>query len=697
MPKHTPNLNIQLPDPATDGSSTFNIETMINDPIETIDGALGLVPVTADVRAATAGNIALSGLQTVDGITLAAGDRVLVKNQTTGSQNGVYTAAAGVWARSADADTSAKVAAGIHVYVEEGTANGKTRWQMVNAGTVTVGTTALSFEKSGGPGAVTDAAIGSRTIADDSAPTGDSGTVTTLFGWLASMIKAITGGATWRTLPGMSIAAIKTILDAATNTATAGTLMKRDANGRAQVAAPAGAGDVARKDTVDGAIEAHVSEADPHPGYVQRNGDTMSGSLYFPDNTGIAFSNDNGITSTGSTIIIGGWSRSLWLASQSDDVTVTTPNGNGRVAIATVKNLTYYVRLDGNDNNNGLSDTASGAFKTIGKAISVIPQTVNHDVTIYVGEGLYDEDVAINGFMGKNASISLLGDSIVSTSRTIKSLGIYNCGVIVNVRGFNLLTTTSSHSVALARASFAQLSYMSIVQSATSKNGVYAIASVAYLTNSTISNKSVAVFADFGSRFTAINNSGTGNNTAFAAYTSSIINKSGTEPTAITPAVTTGGIVLPGNGIINPWGDNNWTSRTYIHAYANTDQALSATVLSKLLFPNKANDNLNQFNSSRFTATGPTGVYLIDLSLIVNSTTSPNNWFYAIMFVNGGVYKYLFNSSLSATGYHIIKNSAYIPLAAGDYVEIYVQSSTAATIASSAGNAYTNFDAQRIG
>lgn len=100
-------------------------------------------------------------------------------------------------------------------------------------------------------GAATDTVIGSRTVSDTTAPTGDSGTPTTLFGWLANMIKAITGGATWRTLPGMTIAAIKTILDAATNAGTASSLMKRDSSGRAQVAAPSAAADIARKDTVD--------------------------------------------------------------------------------------------------------------------------------------------------------------------------------------------------------------------------------------------------------------------------------------------------------------------------------------------------------------------------------------------------------------------------------------------------------------
>lgn len=251
MPKYTPNLNIQLADPATDGNQTFNIDTMINNPVEKVDEALGLVPVSGDVRVATTGNIVLSGAQTIDGIALAAGNRVLVKNQTAGKENGIYTVATGAWTRAVDANSTAKLAAGISVYVEEGAANGKSRWQMTNTGTVTLDTTAITFEKTGGAASATDTVIGSRTISDTTAPTGDSGTVTTLFGWLASMIKAITGGATWRTLPGMSIAAIKTVLDAATNAATASTLMKRDSSGRAQVAAPSAAADVATKSYVD--------------------------------------------------------------------------------------------------------------------------------------------------------------------------------------------------------------------------------------------------------------------------------------------------------------------------------------------------------------------------------------------------------------------------------------------------------------
>lgn len=84
------------------------------------------------VRVATTANITLSGTQTIDGVAVVAGDRVLVKDQTTASQNGIYTVAAGAWTRTVDADSSGELSVGTLVYVEAGTANGGTQ-QVVTA------------------------------------------------------------------------------------------------------------------------------------------------------------------------------------------------------------------------------------------------------------------------------------------------------------------------------------------------------------------------------------------------------------------------------------------------------------------------------------------------------------------------------------------------------------------------------------
>lgn len=105
-------------------------------------------------------------------------------------------------------------------------------------------------------GAATDAVIGNRTVSDATAPTGDSGTVTTLFGWVANMIKAITGKSNWRTVPSTTLEAANTHHNAttahsATSTATASRMMTRDAAGRSQVADPSVAADIANKGYVD--------------------------------------------------------------------------------------------------------------------------------------------------------------------------------------------------------------------------------------------------------------------------------------------------------------------------------------------------------------------------------------------------------------------------------------------------------------
>ncbi|EPZ4326336.1 phage tail protein [Pseudomonas aeruginosa] len=103
------------------------------------------------VRVATTANIVLSGLQTIDGVALSAGDRVLVKNQGTAAQNGIYTVASGAWMRAGDADLSLEVTPGMLVPVEQGAINGDSLWQLVTDAPITLGTTGLTFEVAAGP------------------------------------------------------------------------------------------------------------------------------------------------------------------------------------------------------------------------------------------------------------------------------------------------------------------------------------------------------------------------------------------------------------------------------------------------------------------------------------------------------------------------------------------------------------------
>ena len=125
-----------------------------------VDSAVVGIDWKPSVRVATTAAITLAtGLEngdTLDGVTLATGDRVLVKNQANATENGLYVvAASGAPARSSDADTAAEITASFAVFVEEGTVNADSGWTLTNNGAVTVGTTALSFTQFTGLGQIT--------------------------------------------------------------------------------------------------------------------------------------------------------------------------------------------------------------------------------------------------------------------------------------------------------------------------------------------------------------------------------------------------------------------------------------------------------------------------------------------------------------------------------------------------------------
>jgi len=114
----------------------------------------GLDP-KASVRAATTANITLSNTQTVDGVALAVGNRVLVKDQTTASQNGIYIVASGAWTRSADMDEPAEMSSGVFFFVEEGIANADAGFVITtDGGTIVVGTDAVNFTQFSGAGQI---------------------------------------------------------------------------------------------------------------------------------------------------------------------------------------------------------------------------------------------------------------------------------------------------------------------------------------------------------------------------------------------------------------------------------------------------------------------------------------------------------------------------------------------------------------
>lgn len=119
-----------------------------------VDNSVAGIKWKESVRVATTANGTLATAyengDTVDGVTLVTGDRILLKNQTTGSENGIYTVnASGSPTRATDADTAAEILQAA-VWVQEGTTNADSGWVMTTNAPITLGSTSLAFSQFNG-------------------------------------------------------------------------------------------------------------------------------------------------------------------------------------------------------------------------------------------------------------------------------------------------------------------------------------------------------------------------------------------------------------------------------------------------------------------------------------------------------------------------------------------------------------------
>jgi len=118
-----------------------------------VDNSVQGLDAKASCRAGTTANITLSGAQTIDGVSVIAGDRVLVKDQTSAAENGIYVAAASGWARSADANTWDELV-NAYSFVEDGTANANNGFVASIVAGGTLGSTAVTWVQFSGAGQV---------------------------------------------------------------------------------------------------------------------------------------------------------------------------------------------------------------------------------------------------------------------------------------------------------------------------------------------------------------------------------------------------------------------------------------------------------------------------------------------------------------------------------------------------------------
>jgi hypothetical protein len=228
---------------------------------------------------------------------------------------------------------------------------------------------------------------------------------------------------------------------------------------------------------------------------------------------------------------------------------------NTPVVTATSADITYYVRTDGNDSNTGLANTAGGAFKTIGKAVSMIPQVVNHMMKILVAAGTYNEAVILEGKHGTGYV------EIAGTSATVTNVSVGRCQRVV-ISGF----TATSASVSGFNAydgGFIDIRNCVSVVSSTSP-GVYVGGQRADIRNCTFSNRAAGIYVENGN-VTSIDNAGIGNAIGIYASHSGTINKYGTQPSGPAPEGVLNGFISA--GVINPWGDNTFNNRPSTSVY----------------------------------------------------------------------------------------------------------------------------------
>ena len=120
-----------------------------------VDGVSQGLDIKEAVKVATTANITLSGTQTIDGVAVSADERVLVKDQSTATENGLYLCKAGSWARTDDLAAGAD-ASSVFVFVDQGTVNADNGFVCTtNKGSAVVGTNNLSFTQFSGAGQVT--------------------------------------------------------------------------------------------------------------------------------------------------------------------------------------------------------------------------------------------------------------------------------------------------------------------------------------------------------------------------------------------------------------------------------------------------------------------------------------------------------------------------------------------------------------
>lgn len=443
-----------------------------------VDSAAAGIQWKASVRAATtaAGTLASTFANTsvIDGVTLATGDRILIKDQATATENGIYTVnAAGAPTRSTDADTNGEVTDNTAVFVQEGTLNADSGWTLTNNGAIVLGTTNLVFTQFTGLGQVTAGnvltksanTISVASMATGTAIIGNAGTptITALSGDVTVGATGITAiGANKVTLGQQATLAANSVIGNSTgatatptavpmaSAATASTVFFRDTNANGKMNNVIE--NLATTVTAAGTTTLTVASA-----RTQQFTGTTTQTVVLPDATTLSVGHGFIITnrSTGAVTVNangGGLLQSLAANSQATitavtigvaagtwDVAYSAPGGSGTVTAVSVVTANGFAGTSSGGTTPALTLTTSitGVLKGNGTAISAAVAGTDY----FVPSGFVDKEIPTGLINGSNTTFSLANTNVISGSEHVYLNGVLqesaagNDYTIVNATG----------------------------------------------------------------------------------------------------------------------------------------------------------------------------------------------------------------------------------------------------------------------
>lgn len=363
----------------------------------------------------------------------------------------------------------------------------------------------------------------------------------------------------------------------------------------------------------------------------------------------------------------------------------------------TTADITYYVRTDGNDANNGLANTAGGAFRTINRALNAIPRTVNHNASIFVSTGTYSEAVIVQGFSG-TGTVALTGAATATNTHNVTD-GITSARNTcrVHISGFRS-TTTTTHAFYVINTNETFFQYCT-ADVGTSQFAVYVESAKVYCANCIITGRSnIAVYAHLNGEIFMQDCSGSANSIGHQASYGGRIHISGTFIGSTSKKKTSeGGLVTDGPGVANPWGDNTTQYRTAVAgALATAGQAVSTGVFTKINYGIEYIDYLGEWNQSTATfVPQQSGQY--QLSAVISIPGMPGGyWAQVSVFKDGTEDQCIARNMNSNMNDLIVSGSITTDLVAGHSYHFGVYHNALASVNLSTDGHYCHFRIVRV-